>query len=76
MWRLYTALENSEIDEKESYSVIEIADVEYYKLNEKIRELMEAYFVRIHTELIEVVNEQDMNKWRQQLMELRDYIDG
>lgn len=57
MWRLYTALENSEIVEKEFYSVIEIADMEYYKLNEKIRELLEAYFVSIHIELIEVVNE-------------------
>jgi len=57
MWRLYVALENDEIDEKEFYSVIEKADNEYYNLNEKLRELLEDYFVMIHKELIEVVED-------------------
>lgn len=57
MWRLYIALENDEIDEKEFYSVIEKADNDYYNLNEKLRELLEAYFVRVHTDLIEVVDD-------------------
>lgn len=56
MWDLYVALENDEIDEKEFYSVIEKADNEYYYLNEKLRELLETYFVKIHTDLIEVVD--------------------
>lgn len=55
MWDLYVALENDEIDEKEFYSVIEKADNEYYHLNEKLRELLETYFVKIHTDLIEII---------------------
>jgi len=57
MWRLYVALENEEVDEKELYSVIEKADNEYYKLNEKLRGLLETYFVKIHTDIIEVVED-------------------
>lgn len=57
MWRLYVALENNEIDERNFYSVIEKANDEYYKFNEKLRELIETYFVMIHTDLIEVVDD-------------------
>jgi len=57
MWRLHVALENDEIDEKEFYSVIEKADNEYYHLNEKLGELLEAYFVMIYMDLIEVVED-------------------
>ena len=57
MWRLYIALENNEIDENKFYSVIEKANGEYYNLNEKLRELIETYFVMIHTDLIKVVDD-------------------
>jgi len=57
LWKLYTALEKNEIHENEFYSVIEKANGEYYNLNGKLRELIETYFVMIHTDLIEVVDD-------------------
>ena len=55
MRRLYVALENNEIDETKFYNVIEKADNEYYlRLNEKLGELLETYFVMIYTDLIEI----------------------
>lgn len=57
MWRLYVALENDEIEEDEFYDVIEKANDEYHKLNQKLEELLETYFVTIHTDLIEVVED-------------------
>lgn len=55
MWRLFVSLENDEIEEDEFYNVIEKANDEYNKLNGKLEELIETYFVSIHTDLIEVV---------------------
>lgn len=55
MWELYVALENDKVEEDEFYSVIEKADDEYHQLNQKLQELLETYFVTIHTDLIEVV---------------------
>lgn len=57
MWRLYTALENGENKEDEFLNIIEKADDEYHKLNRKLDELLETYFIRIHTDLIEVVED-------------------
>lgn len=57
MWSLYVALENDEIDEEEFYNVVENATDEYYKLNDELRDLLEAYFVSIYTDLIEVVED-------------------
>ena len=57
MWRLHIALENNEIDESEFYTVIEKADNDYHKLNDTLGQLVETYFVNIHTELIEVVDD-------------------
>src|SRR5699024_10688846 len=57
MWKLYVALENDEVEEDEFYGVIEKADDEYHKLNQKLEELLETYFVTIHTDLIEVVED-------------------
>ena len=57
MWRLYVALENDEIEEDEFYKVIEKANDEYFKLNGELEELLEIYFVTIHTDLIEVVED-------------------
>jgi hypothetical protein len=57
MWRLFIALENDEIEENEFYSVIEKANNEYDKLNDKLGDLLETYFVNIHTNLIEIVED-------------------
>lgn len=57
MWRLHMALENGENKEDEFYNVIEKADDEYHKLNQKLDNLLETYFVSIHTDLIEVVED-------------------
>ena len=57
LWNLYIALENDEIHEDEFYLVIEKATDEYYKFNDEFRELLEEYFVTIHTDLIEVVED-------------------
>ncbi|ARJ39372.1 hypothetical protein SporoP8_11105 [Sporosarcina ureae] len=57
MWRLHVVLKNGENKEDEFYSVIEKADDEYYKLNQKLDNLVEAYFISIHTDLIEVVED-------------------
>lgn len=56
MWKLYIALENNEIDETNFYHIIKKADGEYYSLNDKLRGLLEDYFVLIHTDLIEIVD--------------------
>ncbi|MBS4219951.1 hypothetical protein KHA96_16690 [Bacillus sp. FJAT-49711] len=55
MWRLFIALESEKIDENEFYKVIQKADDEYYDLDGKLGELLETYFVSIHTEVIDVV---------------------
>ncbi|MDN7227093.1 hypothetical protein QWY15_07245 [Planococcus sp. N064] len=55
LWRLFTALENEEIEEEAFYEVIEKADEEYYALNGKLEQLLESYFVDIHMELFEVI---------------------
>ncbi len=55
MWRLYQALEKGEIPEEEFYTIIEKADSEYWQFDGKLGEVLEVYFVKIHTELIEVV---------------------
>jgi hypothetical protein len=54
MWRLYVALEKGELEEEPFYNIIEKADNEYWTINPKIGELLEAYFVKIHTEIIDV----------------------
>lgn len=57
LWRLFKALENDEIKEEEFYSVVQKADIEYDKINGRLGNLLEAYFIRIYTELIEVVED-------------------
>ena len=57
LWQMYLGLENDEIKESEFYSIIERADNEYYKLDGKLGNLLENYFVKIHTDLIEVIEE-------------------
>jgi len=57
MWRMFMALENEEIEENGFYTIIEKANHEYEKLNGKLGELLEAYFVNIHMDLIEVLED-------------------
>ncbi|MFD1927022.1 hypothetical protein ACFSFY_02975 [Sporosarcina siberiensis] len=57
MWRLYVALEKEDINEDEFFTVIEKADKEFHKLNRKLDNLLETYFISIHTDLIEVVDD-------------------
>ncbi|MFC4025544.1 hypothetical protein ACFOUV_17325 [Oceanobacillus longus] len=57
LWQLYLTLENDENKENEFYSIIERADSAYHKLNGKIGHLLESYFVKIHTDLIEVIED-------------------
>lgn len=48
---------NDEIDDDIYLKVIEIADNEYHNLNGKLGELLETYFIKIYTELIEVIDD-------------------
>lgn len=57
MWRLFLDLEEAKVDEDEFYHVIEKANGEYNILNGKLEKDLEAYFVKIHTDLIEVVED-------------------
>lgn len=57
LWRLFKALESAEIEEDEFYKVVEKADIAYNKLNDKLGVLLEAFFIKIHTELIEVIED-------------------
>ena len=57
LWRLFKALESLEIEEDEFYNVVEKADNAYNKLNGKLGNLLETYFVNIYTELIEVIED-------------------
>jgi len=57
IWRLHLALEIGENKEEEYYNIIEKADNEYQNLNQKLDDLLETYFINIHTYLIEVVED-------------------
>lgn len=57
MWNLHVALVNDETKEEEYYHIIEKADDEYYQLHQKLEGLLETYFIHIHTDLIEVVED-------------------
>jgi hypothetical protein len=52
LWRLFQALENDKIQEDDFYNVIKEADSEYD--NGKLGELLESYFVKIYTDLIDI----------------------
>lgn len=58
LWRLFKELEEDELKEEEFYEAIEKADGEYHGLDGKLEKLLAAYFVDIHTDLIEVVENQ------------------
>ncbi|MGF9975756.1 hypothetical protein ABE042_01890 [Viridibacillus arvi] len=62
MWRLFLILKHEEMDEdaftelvQEFYTVINKANDEYHNLNNQLEKLLDPYFVRIHTDLFEVV---------------------
>lgn len=57
LWQLYQALEENEIEEENFYSKVESADNAYYSENGKIETLLENYFIEIHTDLIDVVED-------------------
>jgi hypothetical protein len=54
IWQKFEALEKGQIEEDEFYSLIEKADGEYNQLDGRLQELLEAYFINIHRDLIEV----------------------
>ncbi len=55
MWNLYVALEIDESKEDEFLEFVEKADDAYDRLDGKLEQLVEAYFVKIHIDLIDVV---------------------
>ncbi|WP_096273391.1 DMP19 family protein [Paucisalibacillus globulus] len=57
MWNLYVALENDEIEVDAFYKVIEKANDEYDKLNNKLDKLLEEHFITIHTNIIDVIED-------------------
>ncbi|RAZ69089.1 hypothetical protein [Planococcus maitriensis] len=57
LWQLYQALEENEIEEENFYSKVESADNAYYAENGKIETLLENYFIEIHNDLIDVVED-------------------
>ncbi|MGG1068203.1 hypothetical protein ABE178_00035 [Priestia megaterium] len=54
---LYKALENDEIAEEDFCNVLEQADNEYLKLGSKLGDLLEVYFMKIFTEVFELVED-------------------
>ncbi|TWT25858.1 hypothetical protein [Planomicrobium sp. CPCC 101110] len=57
LWQLYQALEENEIEEEKFYSKIESADSAYYAQDGKLGTLLESYFIEIHTDLINIVED-------------------
>ena len=57
IWQLYVALENDEIEESEFYTIIEKADDAYNQLDDKLEQLLTTYFVKIHGELVGVMED-------------------
>ncbi|MGI2328993.1 DMP19 family protein [Planococcus sp. YIM B11945] len=57
LWSKFKALENEQIEEAEFYAIVEKADSEYQQLDGVIQERMEAFFVDVHTELIDVTED-------------------
>ncbi|MFS0635945.1 hypothetical protein AB1K84_08560 [Mesobacillus foraminis] len=54
IWEKYSGLEKGEIGEEEFYSLVERADSEYHQLDSKLQASLEAYFISIHRDLIDV----------------------
>lgn len=57
LWSLYQALEHDEIKEDEFYSFIEKADDEYGRLDGKLEQALERYFIEHYPDFIEVVED-------------------
>lgn len=53
MWKTFVALENGIMDEEQFYQVTEKADGAYYNLEDKLQQLLESYFLSIHTDIFE-----------------------
>lgn len=54
MYRMFLGLEDGPVEEAEYYHVFEQADDAYKALDGKIKDLLKAYFVKIHRGLIDV----------------------
>lgn len=52
------ALEKGELEEEPIYNIIEKADNEYWTISPKLGELLETYFVKIHTEIIDILEDE------------------
>lgn len=57
LWKLHLALENDGSQEDEYYSKIELMDGAYHGQDEKFENLLETHFLKIHTDLIDVVED-------------------
>lgn len=57
LWKLHLALESDESFEEKYLSKAELMDGAYYGLDGKLQTILESYFVEIHTDLIDVVEE-------------------
>ncbi|MFD1030179.1 hypothetical protein [Metaplanococcus flavidus] len=57
LWKLHLALENDESHEDDYYSKIELMDNAYHEQNGKLEHLLEIHFHKIHTDLIDVVED-------------------
>ncbi|WP_273716887.1 hypothetical protein [Alkalihalobacillus pseudalcaliphilus] len=60
IWSLFVQLEKTYTEEKEEvfYQAITMADNQYEQLHDKISEYLEAYFLDIHTQIIDVVEDE------------------
>lgn len=56
IWRLYKALEQDEQKEDEFYEAVQKADGAYSALDRQLEKKMEAYFIDVHPQLIEIVD--------------------
>lgn len=57
LWNLHVALENDESHEEHYYSKIELMDDAYHSQDGKLEHLLEIHFHKIHTDLIDVVED-------------------
>lgn len=57
LWKLHLALENDESHEDDYYSKIELMDSAYHGQDKKFENLLETHFLKIHTDLIDVVED-------------------
>lgn len=57
LWKLQEALENDDTLEDDYYSKIELMDGAYYEQDGNLEKVLETHFLKIHTDLIDVVED-------------------